>query len=513
MRPNVLFILVDQLRASSLPAYGDRQIETPNIDRLAREGTTFENAISTCPVCTPYRSMLVTGRHPQTTGMVVNFARIRHDEIGLGDAFARAGYRTGWIGKWHLHTGSFPQVEGQDFVPPGRDRLGFEYWRGYNFHSQYFNGWVNHGDWRNERWEGYETDALTRYAVQFLEGAPDDEAVPGRESGAASGAGHPESVGAGRSETGAVGAGRPRFVEPFCLFVSPHQPHSTPHREYAPDEYYARLPETLDLPENVPASKREVALEMYRHYLAMTLALDDMVGELLGHLERLGLAENTLVVFTSDHGTQAGGHDAPPWAKKLPYEESLRVPLISRLPGVLEAGARRETLVSPVDFFPTLCGLCGVETPRTVEGHDLSAAWRGQAGAFEQDAVFTMNFTAAYDYLVEGHEWRGVRTKSHAYARWLRGDTALHDLRSDPLQQRNLIDDPGSQELRAEMERQLEALMVRRRDELAPSVNYESWFDPYRRIIRNAFGPLGDPEDYPDWSLLAPHQSAASRNT
>jgi arylsulfatase A-like enzyme len=89
---------------------------------LAREGTTFDNAISTCPVCTPYRSMLVTGRHPQTTGMVVEFARIRHDEIGLGDAFGHAGYRTyrtGWIGKWHLHTGSFPQVEGQPIQGDG----------------------------------------------------------------------------------------------------------------------------------------------------------------------------------------------------------------------------------------------------------------------------------------------------------------------------------------------------------------------------------------------------------
>jgi arylsulfatase A-like enzyme len=424
--------------------------------------------------------MLVTGRHPQTTGMVVNFARIRHDEIGLGDAFGRAGYRTGWIGKWHLHTGSFPQVEGPDFVPLGRARLGFDYWRGYNFHSQYFNGWVNRGDWSNERWEGYETNALARYAVEFLEGASDNlDARPSRQLASAA------------SES-----------QPFCLFVSPHQPHSTPHQEFAPDEYYARLPEKLELPENVPASKREVTLEMYRHYLAMTLALDDMVGELLGHLERLGVADNTLVVFTSDHGTQAGAHDAPPWAKKLPYEESLRVPLIARLPGVLEAGARRDTLMSPVDFFPTLCGLCGVETPRSVEGHDLSAAWRGVPGAFEQDAVLTMNFTAAHDYFVEGHEWRGVRTKSHAYARWLRGDCALHDLEADPLQQHNLVDDPGAQGLRTEMERQLDVLMTRRGDVLVSCLTYESWFDSYRRVVRNAFGPLSDPEGTPDWSLL-----------
>ncbi len=149
-RPNILYVLADQLRAASLPLYGESQIETPAIDRLAAAGAHFTNAIASCPVCTPYRSMLLTGRHPQTTGHVINFVRTRHDEISVGDAFARAGYRTGWVGKWHLHTGSFPQVEGPDFVPEGRDRLGFQYWRGYNFHTQYFDGWVNSGDWRNE---------------------------------------------------------------------------------------------------------------------------------------------------------------------------------------------------------------------------------------------------------------------------------------------------------------------------------------------------------------------------
>jgi len=132
-RPNVLVLLADQLRAGSLPAYGDTQIQTPNIDRLAQEGVRFTNAISSCPVCTPFRSMLVTGRHAQTTGQLINLVRTRHDEIGLGHAFAHAGYRTAWIGKWHLHTGSFPQTMGvSDYVPEGRDRLGFQHWRGYN---------------------------------------------------------------------------------------------------------------------------------------------------------------------------------------------------------------------------------------------------------------------------------------------------------------------------------------------------------------------------------------------
>jgi len=110
-KPNIVFLFADQLRAGSLPLFGEHQIGTPNIDRLAAEGVTCTNAISPCPLCTPYRGALLTGRHPQTTGHVINFVTTRHDEIGIGDAFKRAGYRTGWVGKWHLHCGSWPAAD------------------------------------------------------------------------------------------------------------------------------------------------------------------------------------------------------------------------------------------------------------------------------------------------------------------------------------------------------------------------------------------------------------------
>ena len=122
-KPNIVFLLADQLRAMSLPLYGETQIETPNIDRLASEGMTFDNSISTCPVCSPYRSMLLTGRHPQTTGHIINFVNTRHDEISLADTLKENDYQTAWIGKWHLHRGSFPAISGRDFVPEGRDRF------------------------------------------------------------------------------------------------------------------------------------------------------------------------------------------------------------------------------------------------------------------------------------------------------------------------------------------------------------------------------------------------------
>lgn len=463
-RPNVLFILADQLRASSLPAYGMTQIETPHLDRLASEGAQFQNAISTCPVCTPYRSMLLTGRHPQTTGHLCNFVRTRHDEISLADAFNRSGYRTGWIGKWHLHTGSFPVIGGPDYVPEGRDRLGFQYWRGYNFHADYFNGSVNRDDWRVEHWEGYETDALAGYAREFM-GAESDE--------------------------------------PFCCFVSPHQPHMTGGR-FAPEHYYERLPDDLTLPDNVPIEKREALREHHRNYLAMTLALDDMTGQLLDYLDERNLTDSTIVIFTSDHGTMGGAHGINFWNKKEPYEESILVPFFMRYPGPIRPGAHNGTLFSAADLMPSLCSLCDVPVPRSVEGCDMSDAWLGRDGARQQDGLLLMDFSATYDWLKDGHEWRGLRTMTHTYARRLSGKEELYNNEADPLQMTNLAQEPGSSEVRDDLRALMESLMRSRYDELVPCTDYADWFDAQRRVIRNAHGPMSDPEGSPDWSLLMP---------
>ena len=463
-RPNVVFILADQLRAASLPLYGESQIDTPHLDRLAAEGVVLDHCISSSPVCTPYRAMLLTGRHPQTTGHIHNWIRTRQTEISIADAFAHAGYRTGWVGKWHLHTGNWPSNWAPDWVPEGRDRLGFQYWRAYNMHMVYFDGFVQtNGDWEYERWEGYETEALNRYGFAFM-----DEAGDG----------------------------------PFCLFLSPHQPHFTPG-QFAPEAYYERLPKALELPENVPEAVRDESLTMVRHYLAMTLALDDMVGELLDYLDRTGRAENTLVVFTSDHGSQCGAQGVRPWSKKHPYQASLHVPCILRLPGALEGGVRRETLTAPVDFMPSLCALCGVPIPRTVEGHDLSAAWRGEPGAYEPQAVLTMNFSSRYDHIADGQEWRGVRTQRYNYAAWLDGRRELYDLQQDPLEMQNVVDAPAHAAIRAQLEATLRGLQAARGDVLGPCEQYRDWYDTQRRVVRNAYGPLSHPEGEPDWSLLS----------
>jgi len=465
-RPNVLFVLADQLRAASTPLYGAHDAPMPHLERLAREGVTFTNAVSTCPLCTPYRAMLLTGRHPQSTGHVVNFVATRPDEIGIGDAFSRAGYRTGWVGKWHLTAGRFPQTEGDesDVISEGRPRLGFEYFRGYNYHTRYYDGWLSADNGCVQRWSGYETEGLLPYCREFLD--IDDQ-------------------------------------RPFCLFVSPHQPHLTSYRPFAPEACFARVPAQLDLPPNVAEQDRPRALEMQRNYLAMTIAVDDMLGRILEQLQQRGCAGETLVVFASDHGTMGGAHGVNPWCKKLPYEESIHVPLVARLPGVLPTDAASDTLIAPVDLFPTLAALCAVEAPHGVEGIDHSSAWCGQAETSRQDAVLTMNFTSHPDLPVAADDprrrphyepWRGLRTKRHHLIRWLSGQTALFDLQTDPYQMRNLSGETAHAALERTLAGKLDALLANRGDCLEPELVYADWFDQRRRIVHNAFGPLPDPD-------------------
>jgi len=463
--PNVVVLFPDQLRAASLPLYGEHQIETPNIDRLAAGGVTLENAISNCPVCTPARAMLVTGRHPQTTGHLINTTKTRHDEISIADAFAHRGYRTGWVGKWHLHTGAWPAIDRMpmqpDWVPTGRDRLGFDYWRAYNQHMVFFDGFVHKGDWNYERWNGYETEGLLDYAFEFMDESADD---------------------------------------PFLLFLSPHPPHYTPEK-FAPDEYYDGVPDVPVLPANVDDTWGADTPEMYRHYLAMIRAVDVMVGRVLDELDRRGLADNTVVVLASDHGTQGGAHGVHPWLKKHPYEESIHIPGIVRYPGVIEPATRTDALFGMPDWFPSLCGLAGVPVPQTVEGLDLSAAWRGEPVS-GNDGLLLMNFSKFYDWFGDGQEWRGIRTAAGSYTEWLDGRREFFDLDADPLQQRNLADDSGAAAQRIDHEALLREVQSRRGDALVASTAWSDWLDPQRRVVRNAHGPLSHPESEPDWSLL-----------
>ncbi|WP_209331644.1 sulfatase family protein [Lunatimonas salinarum] len=398
--PNIIYILADQWRASALGYSGDPNVRTPHLDQLARESFNFRNAVSVIPVCTPYRASLITGRYPTSTGMFLNDAHLPQSEYGLGQALSDRGYSTAYIGKWHL------DGHGRHaFIPQAR-RQGFsEYWKVGNCDHNYNHSHYYAGD-SNEKlyWEGYDVFAQTKDAQQYIKDRVGKEA-------------------------------------PFALIMSygtPHFPHHT-----APEEFKQRYPlDQLILPANVPESMvEEVKLEAQGYY-AHCEALDQSIGELLATLEELGIHENTLIVFTSDHGEMLGSHGVRPKAKQVPLAESARIPMLIRYPARFgTVGRVIETPITTPDIFPTIFGMLDIPIPATYEGDDLSRVLT-ENREIDDHAVLYMHpapWGVGSEY---GREYRAVKTAQYTYVRSLEGPWLLFDDIKDPLQMNNLVSEP-----------------------------------------------------------------------
>lgn len=425
-KPNILFVFADQWRGSATGYAGDPNVKTPNLDRLASEGLDFRNAVSVCPVCTPYRASLMTGRFPTSTGMFLNDAYLPSEELCMAEILREAGYTTGYIGKWHI------DGHGRDqFIPPERQQ-GWQYWKvgecchNYN-HSFYYEG----SDPQKKFWEGYDAYAQTKDAQNYLK----ERAADG---------------------------------QPFALVVSFGSPHF-PH-DQAPEEYKKQYPpETIKLPPNVPESLQDVARAEAQGYYAHCTALDKCIGDLMTTLDEAGLAENTIVVFTSDHGETLGSHENKPAQKQVPWDESARVPFLLRFPAEQGgAGLAVKTPLTTPDILATLLGLAGVPIPGSVEGDDLSGVVRDPKSASDRAALYEN--VAPFAHLGEAgqannREYRAIRTSRHTYVRDLNGAWLLYDNEKDPYQLENLAGTPEAASLQKELDGKLQAELKERADE------------------------------------------------
>ena len=392
-RPNILFVFSDQQRSSALGcSHGDDDLVTPNFDALAGAGMRLEAAVSNTPVCTPYRAMLMTGQHGHHTGVTTNNCYPdleRHAHIGR--TFSDAGYRCGYIGKWHL---------GEDVrLDAGHaKRLGFDDEWFVPLLGRHNNPNRDHAinSRATEIGEGLDrTEAETNRAIEFFEGQDADT--------------------------------------PWCLFVSwypPHPPLVSPDRYVGPymDRDLRKHPTTWKL---FHEDELAALTAHYAHYYGLIAQLDHEIGRMMRALSACGRAENTIVVFTSDHGEMLGSQGL--YSKHWPYRESSEVPFLIRWPGKIRPGCTLGMPFGTADIFPTLCGLAGIEVPGGLDGVDCSAAFRG--GEAAQDAVY---LTMQHGY-VPWPGWRGIRTERYNYARTEAGPWILFDLKNDPFEERNLV--------------------------------------------------------------------------
>ncbi|WP_281393711.1 sulfatase family protein [Streptomyces bathyalis] len=454
-RPNIVLFMTDDHAVPAIGAYGSVINRTPAVDQLAAEGMRFDNTFCTNAICSPARATLLTGTYSHVNGMT-SLEGPDHTfdatQPSFPEMLREAGYRTAIVGKWHLGHG-------------GRsDPRGFDHWEILPEHGVYNDPTFLTAD--GERtYTGYVTDIITDLALNWLDGQDRDR--------------------------------------PFALLVQ----HKAPHRHFEPAERHRNLyagedipaPPTLhddlserataaaearlrmadlvpdDLKEPVPEGlsereEREWRYQRYiKEYLRVVAALDENVGRVLHYLTVSGLAEETVVAYTSDHGFFLGEHG---WFdKRFMYDPSMRIPLVMRWPGVTAPGSVNEDLVANVDFAPTLLDLAGIEPPERMQGRSLVPLLRGETPGDWRDGVYYRY----YMHLDHDHNVQacyGIRTRTHklihypghgsgasgAGAERREPEWELFDLERDPDELHNRYGDPEYAAVAAELTGQLAEL-------------------------------------------------------
>lgn len=437
--PNLLFIVADQFRAMCLDPGGD-PVSTPFLDALAADGVSLTHAVSSYPVCSPHRAMMMSGQYPEANGVTHNVnsetaewgVGLRPDAPSWAAVLRDAGYSTGYIGKWHLEA-PVPEdaVHGAGVLEDGRywdawsppdRRHGFDFWHSYGCCDDHLTPhyWTSDAG-RHQRVDvtGWSAAHETDVAIEFL-----------RRAAAPAGAG-----------------------TPFALAVSWNPPHQ-PFDQLPPnsDTSYGQLSaaELLTRPNvNLSSDAGREAAGIAPLYYAAVSAIDTQLGRLMESLDSLGLTEDTLVIFTSDHGQQMGSHGL--LYKNVPFEESMRIPWVMCWPGHLDTAAADRVGISSVDIAPTLLGLMGLssDVPEHMHGQDFSPALLIQGDgvlAAGQPGILGTPSSLYFYYPRDEHDVdvRGLRTATGKFiARFHAKEglrTSVFNLAEVPYELHNIMD-------------------------------------------------------------------------
>ncbi|HKX28278.1 MAG TPA: sulfatase [Blastocatellia bacterium] len=444
--PNIVFIMSDDHAAQAISAYGGGLIRTPNIDRLAREGLKFERCFVTNSICTPSRAAIMTGKYSHLNGVPV-FNHLETSQPLLSKYLQQAGYHTGLIGKWHL--GGQNPSRPEDGKPAG-----FDYWNILPGQGAYFDPlMIEMGE--RKKLKGYTTDLLTDLSIDFIKNRPPDR--------------------------------------PFFLMFH----HKAPHRNWQPDERHRRqfenyeppIPATFDddyrgksdaprqatnhldtdlteadLKLKPPAGLSGAELKRWkfkrylRDYLACVASIDDNLGRFLDYLDQTGLAEKTMVIYTSDQGFFLGEHNM--FDKRFMYEESLRMPFLIRWPGRIRPGTVNREMILNVDFAPMMLEAAGLKVPAEMQGRSFLPLLLGRQPKDWRTSMYYRYYHPG-DHNVAAHY--GLRTERYKLIFFNRLDQwELYDLRKDPTEMHNLYADPAA----AGLVKRLKAELYRLKREL-----------------------------------------------
>jgi arylsulfatase A-like enzyme len=428
-KPNIVFIIVDQWRAQATGYAGDKNVLTPNLDKLAASSVHVKNAVSGMPVCTPYRASLLSGQYPLTTGVFMNDVMLDTAKTTLAKVYKKNGYTTGFIGKWHI------DGHGRTSYIPENRRQGFEYWKALECTHNYNKSPYYAGNSPQQLfWEGYDAIAQATDAGQFI-------------------------------------TEQAKKQNPFVLFVSmgpPHDPYQT-----AP-EAYKKLYENKDLQinPNVPAEHREKVKKDLKGYYAHMTALDESIGKLWQTIRAAGIENNTILVFTADHGDLLGAHGS--WNKQQPYAESIRVPFLLHYPAAFgTSGKTSPILLNTPDIMPTLLGLSNIPIPASVEGTDFSRVLKGtQKDKVTHTLISCVQPFGQWHRGKGGREYRGLVTTQYTYVKDLQGPWLLFDNTKDPFQLNNLAGKAPYATTQKKLDDLLVASLKQRKDDFRPGMEY-----------------------------------------
>jgi arylsulfatase A-like enzyme len=420
--PNILFFFTDQQRADTVGCYGNTLGLTPNLDAMANDGVRFEHAFTAQPVCGPARALLQTGLYPTRIGCYRNGIPLPSGTRTIAHELSDAGYEVGYIGKWHLAgRGAYDQ----QWVPVERRGGYHDYWLGADlleFSSSAYGGGLYDVENGFVPFMGYRVDSQTDHVLEYL-----------------------------RSRDG---------QRPFFLFVSYLEPHhqNNLNRYVAPYGYATRYTQYPVPPDLVEHHQGDWQANLPDYY-GICASIDENLGRIRAELRRLGLAEDTVIIYTSDHGTHFRTRNSE--YKRSCHEASIRIPMVACGPG-LPAGTVVQNLVSLIDLPPTLVALGGAPVPEEYDGRSLLGPVLGQAPDWPDDVFIQVS---------ESQVGRALRTE-----RWKYGVNApdrdgwndahssryeeqyLYDLEEDPAEQCNLVSDPA----RASVRTELRARLIRR---------------------------------------------------